>query len=213
MKAKTRATAQKLLNLYRQAHVIIGGWSAVNPVFLDEINDNVAAELQELPTGKMLLRHIENLQNGTTPIDSIDRELLPYGGMMAGESVASINLNDAQMSALTDAINDFIPTQQGLDIFISKPIVQRFGEEWVNAIGAIIQTKSDLQEKWKSVVQTYNAYRLWDSANNIITTPLTERVRAQVQAEMPEYETYLPMFGDAGTELLNKLRNFISATN
>jgi hypothetical protein len=91
--------------------------------------------------------------------------------------------------------------------------VQRFGEEWVNAIGAIIQTKSDLHEKWKSVVQTYNAYRLWDSANNIITTPLTERVRAQVQSEMPEYETYLPMFGDAGTELLNKLRNFISATN
>jgi hypothetical protein len=133
--------------------------------------------------------------------------------MMAGESVASINLNDAQMSALVDAIDNFIPTQQGLDIFMSKPIVQRFGEEWVNAIGAIVQTKSDLQEKWKSVVQTYNAYRLWDSANNIISTPLTERVRAQVQAEMPEYETYLPMFGDAGTELLNKLRNFISATN
>lgn len=213
MKAKTRATAQKLLNLYRQAHVIVGGWAAVNPVFLDEINDNVASELQDLPTGKILLRHIENLKKGTTPIDSIDRELLPYGGMMAGESIASLNLNDMQQSALTDAINEFIPTQQGLDAFISKPIVQRFGEEWVNAIGAIVQTKSDLREKWKSVVQTYNAYRLWDSANNVISTPLTERVLAQVQAEMPEYETYLPMFGDTGTELLNKLRNFISTAN
>ena len=27
---------------------------------------------------------------------------------------------------------------------------------------------------------------------------------------MPEYETYLPMFGNAGTELLEKLRSFIT---
>jgi hypothetical protein len=42
---------------------------------------------------------------------------------------------------------------------------------------------------------------------------LSERVRAQVQADMPDYETYLPMFGDAGTELLAKLRTFISSMN
>ncbi len=213
MKAKTRATAQRLLNLYRQAHVIVGGWATVNPVFVNDINDNVALELQDLPTGKMLLRHIENLKNGTTPMDSIDRELLPYGGMMMGESVASIKLNETQMDDLTDAIENFIPTQQGLDTFTSKPIVQYFGEEWPTAIGAIVQTKPNLTEQWNSIKQTYNAYRLWDSANMVIANPLTERVRAQVQSEMPEYETYLPMFGDDGAKLLNKLRNFISTTN
>jgi hypothetical protein len=213
MKTKTRATAQRLLNLYRQAHVIVGGWATVNPVFVNDINDNVALELQDLPTGKMLLRHIENLKNGTTPMDSIDRELLPYGGMMMGESVASIKLNETQMDDLTDAIENFIPTQQGLDTFTSKPIVQHFGEEWPTAIGAIVQTKPNLTEQWNSIKQTYNAYRLWDSANMVIANPLTERVRAQVQSEMPEYETYLPMFGDNGAKLLNKLRNFISTTN
>ena len=213
MKAKTRATAQRLLNLYRQAHVIVGGWATVNPVFVNDINDNVALELQDLPTGKMLLRHIENLKNGTTPMDSIDRELLPYGGMMMGEYVASIKLNETQMDDLTDAIENFIPTQQGLDIFTSKPIVQHFGEEWPTAIGAIVQTKPNLTEQWNSIKQTYNAYRLWDGANMVIANPLTERVRAQVQSEMPEYETYLPMFGDDGAKLLNKLRNFISTTN
>ena len=213
MKTKTRANAQRLLNLYRQAHVIVGGWATVNPVFVNDINDNVALELQDLPTGKMLLRHIENLKNGTTPMDSIDRELLPYGGMMMGESVASIKLNETQMDDLTDAIENFIPTQQGLDTFTSKPIVQHFGEEWPTAIGAIVQTKPNLTEQWNSIKQTYNAYRLWDSANMVIANPLTERVRAQVQSEMPEYETYLPMFGDDGAKLLNKLRNFISTTN
>ena len=117
------------------------------------------------------------------------------------------------MDDLTDAIENFIPTQQGLDIFTSKPIVQHFGEEWPTAIGAIVQTKPNLTEQWNSIKQTYNAYRLWDSANMVIANPLTERVRAQVQSEMPEYETYLPMFGDDGAKLLNKLRNFISTTN
>ena len=47
----------------------------------------------------------------------------------------------------------------------------------------------------------------------VISTPLTERTRAQVQSDMPEYETYLPMFGDAGAELLSKLRTFISTVD
>ena len=44
----------------------------------------------------------------------------------------------------------------------------------------------------------------------MINQPLTERARAQLQADMPEYETYLPMFGEAGVELLEKLRSFIT---
>lgn len=44
----------------------------------------------------------------------------------------------------------------------------------------------------------------------MLNQPLSERAHAQLQADMPEYETYLPMFGDAGEELLHKLRAFIS---
>ncbi|MBR4891567.1 MAG: hypothetical protein IKZ34_00080 [Alphaproteobacteria bacterium] len=212
MKAKIRATAQKLVNLYRQAHVIVGGWSAVNPIFIEEANDEVLRELQDLPTGKMLMQHIENLRSGKTSIDSIERELLPYGGMMSGaEMMPSLHLTSTQLNELKYGIETFTPNQEGLDKFTSLDVVRNFGEEWVNAIDSILQTEPQLHAKWASVKQTFNAYRLWNSANTIITQPLTERVRAQVQAEMPDYETYLPLFGDAGTGLLNKLRTFISA--
>jgi len=51
----------------------------------------------------------------------------------------------------------------------------------------------------------------WNTANELLANPLTERSRAQLQADLPEYETYLPMFGEEGTKLLEKLRNSISS--
>ena len=59
-------------------------------------------------------------------------------------------------------------------------------------------------------MQTWRAYHLWDMAVQIINQPLTERTRAQIQADMPEYETFLPMFNKPGQDLLTKLRIFIS---
>ena len=226
MKAKNRATAQRMLNLYRQQHVIIGGWAAVNQVFVDEATDAVLQELMEMPTGKNLVKHIANLRSGKTPMDSIatdllpygglmdtiDRELLPYGGTMS-DARASINLTEQQWTELEQAINNFVPNQDGLDEFIATDIVRKFGEEWPTAIRATLNARPKLKDKWAVVYKTYNAYRLWDTANQIISKPLSERVRAQVQADMPDYETYLPMFGDAGTELLAKLRTFISSLN
>ena len=52
MQQPSHIIAQRLLNLYRQAHVINGGWAAVNKVFLDESGDpKVIEELQNMPTG------------------------------------------------------------------------------------------------------------------------------------------------------------------
>ena len=63
MKAKASVVAQKLLNLYRQAHVIQGGWAAVNQVFVSEATQDVLSELHDLPTGKNLVTHISNLRD------------------------------------------------------------------------------------------------------------------------------------------------------
>ncbi len=213
MNAKASAVAQKLLNLYRQEHVIIGGWATVNPVFVEEATDDVIKELRDLPTGKVLIRHIENLRSGKTSMNSIDRELLPYGGMMGEENMPDITLDAEQWHELETGINEFTPDQTGLDKFMALNVVHEFGEEWSNAIRAALVARPHLLGKWDIIMQTYNAYRLWDTANDIIANPISERVRAQVQADMPEYETYLPMFGDAGTELLGKLRTFISSLN
>ena len=57
--------------------------------------------------------------------------------------------------------------------------------------------------------KTQRAYHLWDMASQIVSKPLTERVRAQIQVDMPEYETFLPMFADDGKKLLARLRTFI----
>ena len=213
MNAKTSTSALKLLNLYRQEHVIIGGWTTVNPIFVNEATDDVIKELRDMPTGKLLVRHIENLRSGKTPMDSIDPELLPYGGMMVAEDIATIKLTANQWQELEDALNSFTPDQMGLERFMKLDVVREFGEEWQNAIRSALNARPQLLDRWNIVNQTYNAYRLWDTANEIIANPISERSRAQVQADMPEYETYLPMFGDAGTELLAKLRTFVSSLN
>lgn len=213
MNVKTSTIALKLLNLYRQEHVIIGGWATVNPIFVNEATDDVIKELRDMPTGKLLVRHIENLRSGKTPMDSIDPELLPYGGMMTAEDMATIKLTTNQWQELEDALNNFTPDQMGLERFMGLDVVHEFGEEWQNAIRSALNARPQLLDRWNIVNQTYNAYRLWDTANEIIANPISERSRAQVQADMPEYETYLPMFGDAGTELLAKLRTFVSSMN
>lgn len=213
MNAKTSTIALKLLNLYRQEHVIVGGWTTVNPIFVNEATDDVIKELRDMPTGKLLVRHIENLRSGKTPMDSIDPELLPYGGMMIAEDIATIKLTANQWQELEDALNSFTPDQMGLERFMKSDVVREFGEEWQNAIRSALNARPQLLDRWNIVNQTYNAYRLWDTANEIIANPISERSRAQVQADMPEYETYLPMFGDAGTELLAKLRTFVSSLN
>ncbi len=211
MNAKSSTIAQRLLNLYRQEHVIFGGWAAVNQVFMAEATDDVLSALGELPTGKNLVRHIENLRSGKTPMDSIERDLLPYGGLM-DETVATVTLTKSEWAELESGIDAFTTDQNGLDKIQQLNVVKKFGDQWLVAIRAALSARPDLLEKWSLVNKTYRAYYLWKVASDMLTQPLSERARAQLQADMPEYETYLPMFGDAGDELLGKLRSFISAT-
>ena len=213
MNTKSSVTALKLVNLYRQEHVIVGGWAAVNAVLVNEATDDVINELQNLPTGKMLIRHIENLRSGKTQMDSIEPELMPYGGQMQDASMPSVKLTDNQWQELEYGFENFTPDQAGLKMFTSLGVVQQFGPEWITAIRDAIAQKPYLMDRWNVINQTYNAYRLWDTANEIIANPISERERAQVQADMPEYETYLPMFGETGMQLLEKLRTVISSLN
>lgn len=209
MKAKASLIAQKLLNLYRQEHVIFGGWAAVNEVFVNEATPEVITELRELPTGKLLAKHIENLRSGETPMNSIERDLLPYGGMMA-ETIATIPLTTEEWAELEQGIHNFTPDENGLNEIQQLNVIKKFGDQWLVAIRAAISAKPELLEKWSVIAKTYRAYYLWKVASDMINQPLTERARAQLQADMPEYETYLPMFGEAGVELLEKLRSFIT---
>lgn len=210
MKAKASVIAQKLLNLYRQAHVIVGGWGAVNRVFVDEATDEVLTEMADLPTGKMLVQHIKNLRDGKTPMNSIARELLPYGGMMNEPTIATDISND-DLDDLISAINDFEPDQDALQQFMQMPVVRGFGPEWAVSIKHILNNHPEELKKFDTIVRTWRAYSLWESANDIISKPINERARAQLQVDMPDYETYLPMFGDEGRKLLHKLHKITSS--
>lgn len=210
LNVKASVVAQKLLNLYRQEHVIVGGWAAVNQVFVDEATPDVIDALRELPTGGSLVRHIENLRNGKTPMDSIERDLMPYGGAMSVAPDAAA-VEPEQWDALAHVIANFTPDDAGLARLESDPVIKRFGAEWLVAVRAALNGNPALQQKWDMVAQTYRAYRMWNSATEILNTPISDRVRAQLQVDIPEYETYLPMFGDAGNALLAKLRTFLSS--
>ena len=211
MQQQAHTIAQRLLNLYRQAHVIEGGWAAVNKVFVAESNDSsVIDELEALPTGKKLVMHINNLRSGKTPMDSIDKDLLPYGGLMTGVS-ADASLSEEEINQLRQELETFQPTTEDLNKIKRLPFVQKFGNDWIEGVKSAITFDHTLLSKWATVVQTDKAYRLWDSAKKLLSETLSERNRAQIQADMPEYETYLPMFGDKGKEMLTKLRTFMSS--
>ena len=211
MQQQAHIIAQRLLNLYRQEHVINGGWLAVNQVFIDESNDEqVIAELENLPTGKKLIAHINNLRSGKTPMDSIDNDLLPYGGLMSGKELSE-SFTKLEMEEIKSALNDFETTPEGLEKIKSLPCIKRFGENWLQDVKSALSSDNEASSKWERVIRTDKAFRIWNSAQELVSETLTDRNRAQIQADMPEFETYLPMFGKQGNELLAKLRTFISS--
>lgn len=210
MPQQAHIIAQRLLNLYRQEHVIEGGWDAVNKVFLAESNNaQVIAELENMPTGKKLVAHINNLRDKKTPMNTIDKDLLPYGGLMSDIEV-NVSLTDEEITELAQVLDKFQPTQENLNTIKNMPLVRKFGNDWDKDIRSAIMSNPNMLAKWDIVIQTDKAYRIWESARELLSETLTERNRAQIQADMPEYETFLPMFGDSGKEMLNRLRTFMS---
>ena len=211
MKATASVTAQKLLNLYRQAHVINGGWTVLNRIFVDEASDDVMTELQELPTGKLLVEHIKNLRSGETPMDSIARELLPYGGMMV-DATLNTEISSDDVKQLINAVNDFTPDHDGLDEFMKNSVIKKFGANWIALTQSALSNNPSELEHFDNIVRTWNAYRAWDNANEILSKPANDRTRAQLQVDMLEYETYLPMFGEEGQQILQQLHKIISTS-
>ena len=210
MPQQAHIVAQRLLNLYRQEHVIEGGWSAVNKVFLDEAtNSQIIAELENLPTGKKLVAHINNLRSGKTPMDTIDKDLLPYGGTMSGQEI-TYSLTPDEIAELKKVLDKFEPSPESLAAIKKLPFVQKFGTDWAKDIRAALVSNAGMLAQWKNVIKADKAYQIWYSAKDLLSDTLTERHRAQIQADMPEYETFLPMFGDQGKEMLAKLRTFMS---
>jgi hypothetical protein len=213
MQQQAHIIAQRLLNLYRQEHVINGGWAAVNPVLIAESDDpQVIEELKKLPTGKRLATHIENLRSGVTPMDTIESELLPYGGLIASQEMR-YSLTEEEMAKLKSALDSFETTPESLKSIKNLDCVSKFGADWVEAIKSVLAKDPEYLKKWDAVVRTSKAYQMWDSAKQLLSETLTERNRAQIQADMPEFETYLPMFGDQGKEMLSKLRTFMSSVS
>ena len=211
MQQQAHVIAQRLLNLYRQAHVINGGWTAVNKVLIAESDDpQVMEALEKLPTGKRLATHIGNLRSGETPMDTIKPDLLPYGGLLATQDMIA-SLTPQELDELKSILANFKPTTEELNKIRRLDFVQKFGADWAEKIKSVLSDDPKAIAVWDDVVRTSKAYRMWDSARQLLSETLTDRNRAQIQAEMPEFETYLPMFGDSGKEMLSKLRTFVSS--
>jgi len=70
--------AWRMLNIFRQFHVINGGIAAVNKYFITA-NDDVIESIRNMPGGKKLAEHITNLKSNKTRINTINEYLLPFG--------------------------------------------------------------------------------------------------------------------------------------
>lgn len=210
MRELTSIIAQRLLNLYRQAHVINGGWSAVNTVFAAEADEEVLTELQKLPGGPKLVIHIKNLKSGETAMNQIDRELMPYSGTM-DNSVKVTQISNNDLKELQTALSNFQSDEEHIDKIKNLSFVQSFGENWAKGVRGALLDDPNLLLKWDEVSKTARAYELWNKAYAVLTPPISDRARAQAQAELSEYETYLPMFGEEGTKLLARIRTFVSS--
>ncbi|MCL2758423.1 MAG: hypothetical protein FWE64_03830 [Alphaproteobacteria bacterium] len=217
MKENPSKVADRLMNLYRLAHVVDGGWSAVNGELLAESDAAVLEEIKKLATGEKLAAHIKSLRDGKTDRDSILPELMPYGGLMAthpADSTATAvvaRLSNEDFDSLERELENFEPNQESLQRIESLPFVQQFGDRWLAGVRAALGDRPDLVARWKIVYSASRAFDLWNRASDILSWSPTERTRAEVQADLPEYETYLPMFGEAGGELLSKLRAFVAS--
>ena len=125
---------------------------------------------------------------------------------------ANVNLTDQELNELRAALDNFEPNFESLQQIRQLKSVQKFGNNWKENIKSALTKEPDMLAKWENVVRTARAYQMWDSAKELISENFTERSRAQIQADMPEFETYLPMFGDEGQEVLAKLRTYVSST-
>jgi hypothetical protein len=203
-KIRASVVAQRLLNLYRQAHVIEGGWGAVNRVLVVEFDDSVAAELEKLPNGKTLITHIKNLKSGRTNMSGIESELLPYGGAM--EMYRAYELSEIEISGIKTALNEFEFSRAGLQKILNLNIVKRFGDNWFDAIKSAVVGDAELLKKLESVRSAKRAYEIWDSASALNAAQASDRVRNAIAAQMMEFDIYLPMFGENGSALLAELK-------
>ncbi|MDR2098514.1 MAG: hypothetical protein LBO78_00620 [Rickettsiales bacterium] len=79
--ARERAIAigKRYINIFHQLHVIKAGLAVLNREFIALPEDAVEI-MKELSGGQKLRQHIINLKDGTTPMDKIDPDLLPFGG-------------------------------------------------------------------------------------------------------------------------------------
>ncbi|MCR5506607.1 MAG: hypothetical protein K6F04_02025 [bacterium] len=72
------AIGKKYLNIFHQLHVIRAGIEALNKDFVS-LPDDVLNILPELSGGSKFYQHIKNLKDGSTPMNKIDADLLPFG--------------------------------------------------------------------------------------------------------------------------------------
>jgi hypothetical protein len=139
-------------------------------------------------------------------MDSIDAELLPYNGML---QQAPADFNESDFAELKSALENFQPDAGHIDHIKSLAAVRQFGDRWQAGVRAILHDDS-LIKIWRTVLQSDKALGLWARAADILSSTPSDLLRAEVQADMPEYETYMPMFGREGLDVLSRLRQLVS---
>lgn len=223
---------RQYLNIFHQLHVIDAGLTALNKDFIS-LPDDVIDILTELPGGVKFRQHILNLKNGTTPIDKIDPDLLPFGKEVFLDETLYVkytsytspsgatktsniqnnkiqdNLDMDNSKLIFDYIRKFQNTPKHLEDFKSKEEVHDCGPEWKSKISSMIQNsnepdKDNLKKIFDGLCVFDNALNVWQECVSIIKNPKIKS-KDEIISKLPEYKKYLAMFGAGGNSLFEKV--------
>ena len=174
-KKEIDATAWRMLNIFRQFHVIEGGIASVNKYFITA-DDDVINSIQAQPGGKKLAEHIRNLKTKKTSMNSINRYLLPFG-----EDVL-LDLQDANKDVY--------------DKEADQPQEKKTDEEIKEAFADYKKTElkdiPELTEVHDDVTAADAAIKSEPIMNNVDNTSSTKEEKINTEKNIPQFKPLIP---------------------
>lgn len=200
--------ARYLLNLFRQNHIFAGSLESLNKKFLTASPETVD-DLKKLPTGAILVRHIDLLKTKKVPLTKIARECVLFPELTPPENIMILpegkkeslpaNKSSGEETILR-ALDSFRPDNAHLNTF-----KQDLGVNWKTRLMDFVsknKLNSSQQQAYETVLGFSDAIDSWHKAEDI----LQEDNQVKARSILANLEAVLPQFGVAGQDLLTRVK-------
>jgi len=200
--------AQYLLNLFRQNHVFADKLESLNKKFLTASAEALEA-LKHLPTGTILLRHIDLLKTKKVPLHKIAKDCVLFPELTPPENTVILSEEKKETSPVNKssgeetilrALDSFRPDNAHLNTF-----KQDLGINWKTRLMDFVsknKLNASQQQAYETVLGFSDAIDAWHKAESV----LQEDNQVKARSILSNLETVLPQFGSAGQDLLMRVK-------